>query len=472
MNSKYIYLHTIGCQMNVYDSEQIAMRLATLGYEQTASMAHADLIIVNTCTVRAKAEQKAFSLLGRLARMKRDKKNLIIGVGGCVAQQEGEKILDRLPAVDLVFGTQSIERLPGLIQQIEARRCRIVDVDMNTDPRIPDSLVESRNESEVSKFVTIMRGCDNHCTYCVVPFVRGREASRSPESILREIHSLVKSGVREVTLLGQNVNSYGKNQDLCSFAELLSMINEVEGILRIRFTTSHPKDLGSDLIAAFRNLDKLCPHIHLPVQSGSNRILKRMNRQYTREQYLDKVMKLRDTCSQIALTSDIIVGFPGESQADFEQTLQLVKTVEFDGLFAFQYSDRPQAPSVRLPDKLPEPIIRKRLQILLELQEKFTRRKNEALVGSTRLVLTDGLSKKQVSVRPAENRRDLQWTGRTSTNKIVNFYGDETATANENLTGKMVGVRIDKGFSHSLLGRVINVEPSSGGLKGVKNYAA
>ena len=472
MNSKYIYLHTIGCQMNVYDSEQIAMRLATLGYEQTASMAHADLIIVNTCTVRAKAEQKAFSLLGRLARMKRDKKNLIIGVGGCVAQQEGEKILDRLPAVDLVFGTQSIERLPGLIQQIEARRCRIVDVDMNTDPRIPDSLVESRNESEVSKFVTIMRGCDNHCTYCVVPFVRGREASRSPESILREIHSLVKSGVREVTLLGQNVNSYGKNQDLCSFAELLSMINEVEGILRIRFTTSHPKDLGSDLIAAFRNLDKLCPHIHLPVQSGSNRILKRMNRQYTREQYLDKVMKLRDTCSQIALTSDIIVGFPGESQADFEQTLQLVKTVEFDGLFAFQYSDRPQAPSVRLPDKLPEPIIRKRLKILLELQEKFTRRKNEALVGSTRLVLTDGLSKKQVSVRPAENRRDLQWTGRTSTNKIVNFYVDETAAGGKNLTGKIVGVRIDKGFSHSLLGKVINCEPSAGGLKGVKNYAA
>ena len=472
MNSKYIYLHTIGCQMNVYDSEQIAMRLATLGYEQTASMAHADLIIVNTCTVRAKAEQKAFSLLGRLARMKRDKKNLIIGVGGCVAQQEGEKILDRLPAVDLVFGTQSIERLPGLIQQIEARRCRIVDVDMDTDPRIPEPLVESRNESEVSKFVTIMRGCDNHCTYCVVPFVRGREASRSPESILREIHSLVKSGVREVTLLGQNVNSYGKNEDLCSFAELLSMINEVEGILRIRFTTSHPKDLGSDLIAAFRDLDRLCPHIHLPVQSGSNRILKRMNRRYTREQYLDKVMKLRDTCSRIAITSDIIVGFPGESQADFEQTLQLVKTVEFDGLFAFQYSDRPQAPSVRLPDKLPEPIIRKRLQILLDLQEKFTRRKNEALVGSTRLVLTDGLSKKQGSVRPDENRRDLQWTGRTSTNKIVNFYGDETATANENLTGKMVGVRIDKGFSHSLLGRAINVEPSAGGLKGVKNYAA
>jgi tRNA-2-methylthio-N6-dimethylallyladenosine synthase len=472
MNSKYIYIHTIGCQMNVYDSEQIAMRLATLGYEQTASMAQADVIIVNTCTVRAKAEQKAFSLLGRLAGMKRQKKRLIIGVGGCVAQQEGKKILDRMSAVDLVFGTQAIDRLPRLIQQIEARRCRIVDVDMDAEPQIPESLVEPRDESEVSKFVTIMRGCDNRCTYCVVPFVRGRETSRMPESILREIRSRVKSGVREITLLGQNVNSYGKNQNLCTFPELLSMINEIEGLLRIRFTTSHPKDLGSDLIQAFKNLDKLCPHIHLPVQSGSNRVLKRMNRQYTREQYLDKVTKLRDTCPQMAITSDIIVGFPGESQADFEQTLQLIKTVEFDGLFAFQYSDRPQAPSVKLPDKLSEPIIRKRLQILLALQEKFTKRKNVALVGSTQLVLTDGLSKKQVSDNPAENGLDPQWSGRTTTNKIVNFYVDEPAADCENLTGKMVGVRIDKGFSHSLLGRAINVEPSTGGLKGVENYAA
>ena len=472
MNSKYIYLHTIGCQMNVYDSEQIAMRLATLGYEQTSSMAQADVIIVNTCTVRAKAEQKAFSLLGRFAKMKRNKKRLIIGVGGCVAQQEGEKILDRMPAVDLVFGTQAIDRLPRLIQQIETRRCRIVDVDMDAAPEIPESLVESRNESQVSKFVTIMRGCDNHCTYCVVPLVRGRETSRKPGSIMREIHSLVKTGVREITLLGQNVNSYGKNQNLCTFPELLSMINEVEGLLRIRFTTSHPKDLGSDLITAFRDLDKLCPHIHLPVQSGSNRVLKRMNRQYTREQYLDKVMKLRDTCPQIAITSDIIVGFPGESKADFEQTLELVKTVEFDGLFAFQYSDRPQAPSVKLPDKLSGPIIRKRLQILLELQEKFTRRKNVALVGSTQLVLMDGLSKKQVTDPPAEIGPDLQWTGRTSTNKIVNFQMDESAADSENLIGKVVGVRIDKGFSHSLFGRAINVEPSAGGLKGVENYAA
>ncbi len=472
MNSKYLYLHTIGCQMNVYDSEQIAMRLATLGYEQTSSMAQADVIIVNTCTVRAKAEQKAFSLLGRLERLKQNKKRLIIGVGGCVAQQEGEKILKRMPAVDLVFGTQAIERLPRLIQQIKARRCRIVDVDMAAVPQIPESLVAGRNENQASKFVTIMRGCDNHCTYCVVPFVRGREISRKPESIIREIHSLVKTGVREVTLLGQNVNSYGKKQNLYTFTDLLSRINEIEGLLRIRFTTSHPKDLGSDLILAFRDLDKLCPHIHLPVQSGSNRVLKRMNRQYTREQYLDKVVKLRDTCPRIAVTSDIVVGFPGESEADFKQTLELVKAVEFDGLFAFQYSDRPGAPSIKLPDKLSEPVIRKRLQILLELQEEFTRRKNMALVGSDQPVLTDGLSKKQASEPPAEIGPGLQWTGRTPTNKIVNFYVDGPAVDSENLTGKLVGVHIDKGFSHSLFGRVINAEPSGRGLKGVENHAA
>jgi len=472
MNSEYLYVHTIGCQMNVYDSEQIAMRLAALGYEQTASMAKADVIIINTCTVRAKAEQKVFSLLGRLERMKRDKKHLIIGVGGCVAQQEGEKILNRMPALDLVFGTQAIERLPRLIQQIKARRCRIVDVDMDAATQIPESLVARSNESQVSKFVTIMRGCDNHCTYCVVPFVRGREISRKPESIMREIQSLVQTGVREVTLLGQNVNSYGKNQNLYTFTELLSRINEIEGLSRIRFTTSHPKDLESDLILAFRNLDKLCPHIHLPVQSGSNRVLRRMNRQYTREQYLDKVNKLRDTCAQIAITSDIIVGFPGESQADFNQTLELVKTVEFDGLFAFQYSDRPRAPSVKLPDKLSEPVIRKRLQILLELQENFTRRKNMALVGSDQPVLTDGLSKKQASEPLAEMGPGLQWTGRTPTNKIVNFYVDGPDADSKNLTGKLVGVHIDRGFSHSLFGRVINTEPSVRGLKGVGNHAA
>jgi tRNA-2-methylthio-N6-dimethylallyladenosine synthase len=472
MNTRYFYLHTIGCQMNVYDSEQIAMRLATLGYEQTALMDRADLIIVNTCTVRAKAEQKAFSFLGRLVKMKRNKSRMIIGVGGCMAQQEGQKILERMPFIDLVFGTQAIDRLAGMIQQIEARRCRIVDVHMDETPNMPEFLDGPHTESQISKFVTIMRGCDNFCAYCVVPFVRGRETNRQPQSILREIRALVENGVREVTLLGQNVNSYGKKQNFGTFPELLARINEIKGLLRIRFTTSHPKDLSSDLIAAFRDLDKLCPHIHLPVQSGSNRILKRMNRKYTKEQYLDKVAKLRDTCSEIAITSDMIVGFPGETEADFEQTLELVKTVEYDGLFAFQYSDRPRAPSVKLPHKISELQKRERLQILLELQEKFTKRKNKVLVGSTQLILTDGLSKKQVSGEPQSTVQDLQWTGRTITNKIVNFYVDEAPANTESLSGKLIGVRIDKAYAHSLFGKAINAAPSARGLKGVENYAA
>jgi tRNA-2-methylthio-N6-dimethylallyladenosine synthase len=472
MNKKNLYLHTIGCQMNVHDSAQIAMRLAALGYEQTPSMTRADVIIINTCSVRAKAEQKAFSLMGRLSKIKRSKKRLIIGVGGCVAQQEGRKILERMPAVDLVFGTQAIDRLPRLIEQIEARRCRIVDVAMDETPDIPDSIIGPRTKSQVSKFVTIMRGCDNYCTYCVVPYVRGRESSRKPESILREIRELAESGVREVTLLGQNVNSYGKKQNLCSFAELLSRINEIDGLLRIRFTTSHPKDLSPDLIAAFKSLDKLCSHIHLPVQSGSNRILKRMNRKYTTEQYLDKVAKLRDTCPQIAITSDIIVGFPGETDGDFEQTLELVKTVEFDGLFAFQYSDRSRAPAAKLPDKIAEPVKSRRLQILLDLQQKYTKQKNKALVGSTQLILTDGLSKKQVCDPTDSGGQTLQWTGRTFTNKIVNFSLEELPVHNQSLTGRLIDVRIDKALSHSLFGKATGLESSVGGLKGVENYAA
>jgi len=472
MRPKYLYLHTMGCQMNVYDSEQIGMRLATLGYEQTESMTRADVIMVNTCTVRAKAEQKTFSLLGRLGRMKHNKRRLIIGVGGCVAQQEGKKILERMPFVDLVFGTQAIDRLPRLIRQIETRRCRIVDVGMNESQDISESLSEPQAERQVSKFVTIMRGCDNYCAYCVVPFVRGRESSRSPESIIREIRALVERGVKEVTLLGQNVNSYGKKQHLCSFAELLSKINDVEGLLRIRFTTSHPKDLSSDLIVAFKSLDKLCSHIHLPIQSGSNRILKRMNRKYTREQYLDKVAKLRDTCPQIAITSDMIVGFPGETDGDFEQTLELVKTVEYDGLFAFQYSDRPHAPAAKLPHKISESVKSKRLQILLDLQQQYTKEKNQALVGSTQLILTDGLSKKQVSDPTDTDSQTLQWTGRTFTNKIVNFSLDETPICNENLTGRLIDVRIERALSHSLFGKATKLEPTVGGLKGVENYAA
>jgi tRNA-2-methylthio-N6-dimethylallyladenosine synthase len=473
VEKKHLYIKTIGCQMNVYDSQQIGLRLMSLGYQQTSSLDMADLVIVNTCTIRAKAEQKAFSFLGRLTGLKKKKPGLIVGIGGCVAQQEGKKILSRIPHIDLVFGTQAIDRLPTLIHKIEEKRCRIVDVEMVDSPKLSDSLVESHQDNAVSRFVTIMRGCDNFCSYCVVPHVRGRETSRHPDSILREIRELVQSGVREVTLLGQNVNSYGKKEGLCSFSELLSRVNDIEELFRIRFVTSHPKDLDDNLIRAFKTNDKLGKHIHLPVQSGSNRVLTQMNRNYSRELYLDKVSKLRDTCSDIAITSDIIVGFPGETHTDFDQTLDLLRMVEFDGLFAFMYSDRPNAPAATFKNKIPPEVKIKRLQILLEIQGNFTIRKNKAMIGSVQPVLAEGFSKKQSGGSLDSGRHAIQWTGRTSTNKIVNFFqNDNPESCGDIFPGKSVSIRIEKAFSHSLWGKPVGKDSTAAGTKGEESYAA
>jgi len=467
MKTKYLYINTIGCQMNVYDSEQIAKGLKSLRYEITSSIKNADLIIVNTCAIREKAEQKVFSFLGRLAGLKKKKPDLIIGVGGCVAQQEGAKILERVPHLDLVFGTNAIDRLPIAIQTIASKKCRIVDIEMSDQIKELNFVTNGIDNGEVSRFVTIMQGCDNYCTYCVVPYVRGRETSRNPENIINEIRCLVESGVREVTLLGQNVNSYGIKEGLCTFPELLRRINDVDGLLRIRFTTSHPKDLSENLIAAFKDLDKLCHHIHLPIQSGSNRILKRMNRRYTREIYLEKVDKLRNTCSEIAITSDIIVGFPGETRSDFNETLDLIGTVEFDGLFAFKYSDRPNASAARFSGKIPEDEKKERLQHVLDLQDYFTSSKNKALKGSIQSVLVEGFSKKQNRINTQNSSQGAQWTGRTSTNKIVNFYQSHDITScDESVVGQMLNVRILEAFSHSLWGRTDSKEPTAFGLRG------
>ncbi len=450
--------------MNVYDSEQISKALKPLQYKMTSSPEIADLIIVNTCAIREKAEQKVFSFLGRLARVKRKKPDLILGVGGCVAQQEGLNMLERVPYLDLVFGTHAIGRLPGMIERIEAKKCRIVDIEMPEGPEakgIDESVfsVDTDARSRVASFVTIMQGCDNYCTYCVVPFVRGREASRNPEKIVGEIRGLVESGIKEVTLLGQNVNSFGKKEGLSSFSELLSLINEIDGLLRIRFTTSHPKDLSDDLIYTFKNLDKLCSHIHLPVQSGSDRVLKRMNRKYSSDYYLAKVDKLRNIYPDIAITSDFIVGFPGETEDDFSQTLDLIKTVQYDDIFAFKYSDRPNVPSALFRHKISEQDKKDRLIELLKLQEYYTKKSNEVLVGSTQSILVEGLSKKQVKTDAnSENihqniHQNIQWTGRTSTNKIVNFIpNNDTSFHGENFSGKIITVRIEKALSHSLQG--------------------
>ncbi len=474
--TKKLFINTMGCQMNVYDSGQIHSRLATIGYALTEDLENADVIIVNTCAIRAKAEQKAFSFLGRLAPLKEQNPDLIIGIGGCVAQQEGRKILSRMPYVDLVFGTHAIARLPQNIERIAAKRCRVVDVQMSQELAQDEFASGPVISSDVSAFVTIMRGCDNFCTYCVVPYVRGREMSRPPEEIVSEIRQRVANGVREVTLLGQNVNSYGRKEGRYSFTELLERVNGIEGLCRIRFTTSHPKDLSDELIQAFGRLDKLCPHIHLPVQSGSDAILKKMNRHYHRAHYLEKIDKLRDACPDIAITSDIIVGFPGETDADFEATLSLIEQVAYDGLFAFIYSDRPNAPAARFSDKVDEAVKKERLQKVLACQEAFTQQKNEDLVGTVQSILVDGLGKQLAgesqTVEPADGTTDTQWAGRTGTNKIVHFINNSSDVGhNQLLTGRILELMIERAMSHSLWGRIIS-HPKGFSGKGEDHHAA
>ena len=475
IDKKYIYINTIGCQMNVYDSERIIQSLQPLGYIDAPTLEMADLVIVNTCTIRAKAEQKAFSFLGRLAKIKKKKPGIIIGVGGCLAQQEGKNILERVPFIDIVFGTHAVERLPRHIEKIASKRCRVVDVEMTNEIEElehKESIIPKQQVEEISRFLTIMRGCDNYCTYCVVPYVRGREISRDPVSIVKEARKFVKTGVKEIFLLGQNVNSYGKKEELCSFHELLSRVNNIEGLLRIRFTTSHPKDLTEDLMRSFANLDKLCHHIHLPVQSGSNDILKKMNRKYTKEIYVEKINQLRDICPEIAVTSDIIVGFPGETEDNFRQTLELIKLIEYDGLFAFQYSDRPNASASGLPDKISEKTKRDRLNELLEFQGHITKQKNRELIGTDQEVLVEGFSKKELKNNTSSKSLTYQLTGRTPANKIVNFVCDDKTTDHQGMVGQIASVRIEKAFSHSLWGKLVKSYSSLNKLKGEKSYAA
>lgn len=456
MKQKYVHIYTIGCQMNVYDSDLMAAGLAGLNYQTTDTVEQADLVIINTCSVREKAEQKVFSYLGRMAQLKRRKPGLIIGVGGCVAQQEGDRIVKRAPYVDLVFGTRAVDRLPRLVERIEQTGRRVVELDMAGTGQPGTAISSAAGLHQVSGFVTIMRGCDNYCTYCVVPYVRGREISRSPEDILAEIRTRVASGTREVTLLGQNVNSYGTKEGLCSFPELLARVNDIGDLWRVRFTTSHPKDLSDELIAAFGQLDKLCWHIHLPVQSGSDRMLDKMNRRYTRAAYLEKVARLRAVAPGIAVTSDIIVGFPGETDADFQQTLDLLAAVEFDNVFAFAYSDRPNAPAARFSGKLPEPERRARLIELLDVQKAITKRKNRALVGSTERILVDGPGRNQAEQGKTGDPGEYQWTGRTAMNKIVHF-NDTSGPGEDRFYGRLLDVLIEKAYPNSVHGKPVKV---------------
>jgi tRNA-2-methylthio-N6-dimethylallyladenosine synthase len=459
--------------MNVYDSGRIAQQLAPLNYAITGEAADADLIIVNTCAIRDKAEQKVFSFLGRMAGLKRKRPELMIGVGGCVAQQLGERIWNRAPYVDVVFGTHAIERLGAMIAKVETQRCRWVDVAFSDGMEAFETPAAASSNGSVTRFVTIMQGCDNFCSYCVVPYVRGREASRPPDRIIGEIENLVAGGVREVTLLGQNVNSYGRKEGHCSFTQLLARVNALENLVRIRFTTSHPKDLSSELCRSFRDLEKLCKHIHLPVQSGSNRVLRRMNRHYTREQYLEKVEQLRALCPEIAISSDFITGFPGETESDFEDTLDLIQTVRFDSVFAFQYSDRPNARAARFDNKVDAEEKSRRLQALLEMQERITFEKHQDLLGSTQEVLVEGLNQKGPAGGPPGEKMAgnaaWQWSGRTTTNRIVHFA---PAAPKRVFTGKLVRVTIQKAHAHSLWGVPAGNEPVVPTLKGANSHAA
>ncbi len=433
---KNLHIATFGCQMNDRDSEIMAQLLAD-DYQTTDDPGKADTVIVNTCSIRAKAEQKAFSLLGALRKYKKIKPEMVIVASGCVAQQDGRKIFSRMNHVDLVIGPQSIYRLPELLKQTKEKRKKTTSTEFIKSFTIPPFLPTIKNGLPHKRFVTIMQGCNNYCTYCIVPYVRGREISRAAEDIVAEVRHLVDHGIKEITLLGQNVNSYGNDQKgkLPNFAELLRQVAVIKGVERLRFTTSNPKDLSDELIDCFVDLDNLCSHFHLPVQSGSNQVLKRMNRKYSIESYLERVEKLRRARPDIALTTDMIVGFPGESDDDFAVTMNLLETVRFHASFSFIYSSRPPARSCEFTDTITDEIKSRRLACYQARQKEITMERHQEYVGRIMEVMVEGESR----------NRDGQWCGRTTTNHIVNFNSPERLAP-----GRMLEVKITEACFNSL----------------------
>jgi tRNA-2-methylthio-N6-dimethylallyladenosine synthase len=447
-----LFIHTYGCQMNQFDSERIAQVMGRGGYVQTDCIGDADLILLNTCSVREKSEQKVYSLLGRWKELKQQRDDVIIGVGGCVAQQEGERLLKKVPHLDLVFGTQNIQKLPDMVEQVRTLRQRPVEIAFYRDPGYMED-PEGRTQVLGAKaFVTIMQGCNKVCAFCIVPHVRGREVSRPSAKIISEIESLVRQGVKEVMLLGQNVNSYGKmSAGEISFAELLCRVDAIEGLERIRFTTSHPQDLSPELIDAFATLAKLCKHLHLPVQSGSDSVLARMRRGYTRREYLDRLQRLQARSSGVALSTDIIVGFPGETEDEFGETLELLRQVGYDEIYSFIYSPRPQTVAGKIfDDDIPNEIKKDRLTRVQSLQREISLSKNRQKIGNVEEILVDGRSK----------LKNGQIMGRTDTNRIVNVEGPET------MIGKFVPVRITGATATSLLGQLLEGHVSSSQVQG------
>jgi tRNA-2-methylthio-N6-dimethylallyladenosine synthase len=427
---KKVYIHTFGCQMNVHDSEKMLGVLESEGFIRADNPRSADLIIFNTCSIRQKAEQKFYSELGRIKSYKKFNPCLKIAVAGCIAQQEGNKIFKRARHVDFVFGPQNIRALKHFVAE------GYVPAATEENPLIAIEDLPVRRSAGISAWVTIMYGCNNFCSYCVVPYTRGRERSRPSEHIVAEVSKIAEAGYREITLLGQNVNSYKSDVD---FPGLLRRLDRVGGIERIRFVTSHPKDLSMSLIDVIKELPKICEHIHLPLQSGSTAILKMMNRRYSFEDYIEKISALRYKIPDISITSDIIAGFPGETDEDHRLTLKALREIEFDGTFAFKFSPRPGTKAATIPENLAEEMKSERLYEILALQDMITEKKNKALEGAIQEVLIEG---------PSENGNG-NLTGRTRTNKIVDIR------ANEIIKGTLVDVEITKGKKHSLQGKLI-----------------
>jgi tRNA-2-methylthio-N6-dimethylallyladenosine synthase len=436
--SRHYYIETMGCQMNEYDSDHLSRILEDSGYLRADDPEKADFVLLNTCSVRAKAEQKALSRLGRLASLKKKNPRLLLAVAGCVAQQRGVDLLERFPGLDLVLGPREIGNFRRILGKAEKGGTRVAEVDAHGTPVSFLGGFEYF-QHRVKAYITIVEGCNNFCSYCIVPYVRGRETSRPPEELLEEARSLSLQGVKEITLLGQNVNSYVHEK--MRFPGLLQAMNEIKGLHRIRFTTSHPKDLSPELIQCFAHLEKLCDHIHLPFQAGSNRVLKAMKRGYTREKYMDLIGELRKARPGIAVTSDVMVGFPGETDEDFELTLDLIRRIEFDNLFSFKYSDREGTPAAKMEGKIPEPQKLGGLARLQELQREITLRKNRELIGKNLEVLVEGASKKGLGL-----------TGRTATNKVVNFINDR------GYINKLINVTIKRASFNSLWGELTSIE--------------
>ncbi|HXE90571.1 MAG TPA: tRNA (N6-isopentenyl adenosine(37)-C2)-methylthiotransferase MiaB [Terriglobales bacterium] len=435
---KTFYLETFGCQMNVHDSEKVVGTLLSQGYRQVESVEQAGLVLYNTCSIRDKAEQKVFHRLADFRRLAAEGKTF--GVLGCVAQQEGEKIFERAPHVSLVAGSASYPNLPQMLVQIEAGKRRVTGLDDRQTSETFETEFTARSNPHRG-YITIIEGCDKFCAFCVVPYTRGKERSRTSGSVLAEARRMADAGYTEIQLLGQNVNSYRDPSGRMTFAELLAAVGGIPGVRRVRFTTSHPRDFTRDIVEAIDSVPTLCDHVHLPVQSGSTRLLRAMLRQYTREEYLERIAWMRAARRPISITTDVIVGFPGETEQDFEQTLSLLDQVGYDGVFSFKYSPRPNTPAVSMPDSIPEPEKARRLAVLQEHQRAIQIRNYQKHIGEILEVMVEG-----------HNESRGQIIGRSSQNKTVNFT---TTAPIRPAPGAYVKARVTQSFPNSLAGEMV-----------------